>query len=74
VAGGLDESHKTAHTVAAAFVIMPLHLSRHLLRSISLRFKKLLADHFHEPQLFQLMKLNKDLNVAATASSVASAL
>lgn len=47
-----NEAHQTTHTVAAAFVTLPLHIPCHLPRSVPRCFQKLLIDDGHEAQVF----------------------
>ena len=47
--------HQTANAMAATFVTMSLHVSRHLPRSIPWGFQELLVDQFHEPQVLSTL-------------------
>ena len=51
------EAHQSADTMTPAFVIVALHVSGHLARSVPRRLQELLVDDRHEPQVLCALAL-----------------
>jgi hypothetical protein len=47
------ETHQAAHTMATTLVVVALHMTSHLARTVPRRFQKLLVDDSHKTQVLR---------------------